>query len=116
MNRTKRYLLSTGSSTDKVEYYILDLFKVYLNIFPGDIPGDDQIGFDFIMTNTKKADLADDIRRRVEILISKLQKKVSNVKISLVEAALINETTVKIVVDVNQIRSEEILVDLYKNN
>lgn len=112
---SKKYLLSSGTSTDKVEYYILDLFKLYLSIYPGDIPGS-QIGFDFIMTDIKKADLADDIRRRIDILIGKLQDKVSNVKITLVEAALINETTVKIIVDVNHIRSEEILVDLYKNN
>lgn len=111
-----KYLLSTGITTDRVEYYIIDLLKLYLSVYPGDIPNADYIGFDFIITDTKKADLASDIRRRVDVLISKIQEKVSGVTVSLAELALINETTVKIIIDVNQVRSDEILVDLYKNN
>lgn len=110
-----KYLLSTGITTDRVEYYIIDLFKLYLSVYPGDIPNAD-IGFDFIITDTKKADLVSDIRHRVDTLISKIQDKVSGVSMSLVELALVNETTLKIIIDVNQIKSDEILVDLYKNN
>ena len=112
----QKYLLSTGISTDKVEYYIIDLFNLYLTVYPNDIPGSNSIGFDFIMTNTKKADLAIDVKNRLDQLIDKLQSRVSNVKITLVEAALINETTLKVIIDVNQVRSGDILVDLYKNN
>lgn len=111
-----KYLLSTGITTDRVEYYIIDLFKLYLSVYPGDIPNADYIGFDFIITDTKKADLVSDIRRRVDTLISKIQERVSGITISLAELALVNETTVKIIIDVNQIKSDEILVDLYKNN
>lgn len=111
-----KYLLSTGITTDRVEYYIIDLIKLYLSVYPGDIPNADYIGFDFIIADTKKADLASDIRSKVDTLISKIQDKVSGVSISLVELALVNETTVKIIIDVNQIKSDEILVDLYKNN
>ena len=111
-----KYILSTGITTDMVEYYIIDLFKLYLSVYPGDIPNAEYIGFDFIITDTKKADLANDIKRRVDVLISKIQERVSGVTISLVELALVNETTVKIIIDVNQVKSDEILVDLYKNN
>ena len=50
----KKYLLSTGLITDKVEIYVLDLFKLHLSVYPKDIPGINNIGFDFIITNTKK--------------------------------------------------------------
>ena len=44
----KRYLLSTGASTTEIEKYVLDLFKLYIQIYPGDIPGSN-IGFNFIL-------------------------------------------------------------------
>lgn len=69
------YLLSTGQITNQVEYYIIDLFKLYLNIWPKDIPGASKIGFNFIFTNTKKKDLASEITGRVEQLITKIKEK-----------------------------------------
>ena len=111
----KKYLLSTGLLTDQVEYYIIDLFKLHLSVYPKDIPGADWIGFDFIMTDTKK----DEIRRvatdRLNKLVSKIQKNFNDVSIRLSEPALIDETTLKVILDVNQIQSEEILIDLYNN-
>ena len=43
----RKYLLSTGTATDRLEYYVLDLFRLYLKIYPGDIPGASGLGFDF---------------------------------------------------------------------
>lgn len=112
-----KYLLSTGVITDQIEYYIIDLFKVYLAVYPGDIPNASHIGFDFIITDTKKADLLSDIKSKINSLLSKIQNKVSKeISISVAEAVLIDETTVKLVINVNQVKSDEILVDLYKNN
>ena len=51
------YLLSTGQITNQVEYYIIDLFKLYLNIWPKDIPGASKIGFNFIFTNKNKREI-----------------------------------------------------------
>ena len=42
-----KYLLSTGESTTRIERYILDLFKLNLQIYPGDIPGS-KLGFEFL--------------------------------------------------------------------
>lgn len=111
------YLLSTGQNTDKVEYYIIDLFKLYLNIWPGDIPGADQIGFDFIFNNIKKKDILNEIKSRINILITKIKNKFSQtLNISIVSLELLDETKVKLVISVNQIQSDEILVDINENN
>ena len=61
-----KYLLSTGKSTTQVEKYILDLFKLNLKIWPGDIPGLPKVGFDFILTDTKKDEVVDEVRYRVD--------------------------------------------------
>ena len=110
-----KYLLSTGITTDKVEYYIIDLFKVYFSIYPGDIPGAPSIGFDFLITNTKKSELVDELSIRLSELLGKFANKFPGVSIVAQEVALINETTLKVILEVNQVRSEEILIDLFEN-
>lgn len=115
MKKNQKYLLSTGLLTDRVEYYIIDLFKLYLSIYPGDIPGFPSLGFDFIITNTMKDELKTEIRKRLEDLIKKIKNTVSaDIKIS--EAYLVSEDVLKLIIEVNDVKSEEILVDLYKNN
>lgn len=116
MKKKQKYLLSTGLVTDKVEYYIIDLFKLYLSIYPGDIPGFSSLGFDFIITNTMKDELKFEIRKRLEDLIKKIKNSVSSVDIKISEAYLISEDVLKLIIEVNDIKSDEILIDLYKNN
>ena len=106
-----KYLLSTGLVTDKIENYILDLFKLHLSIYPKDIPGANNIGFDFIITNTKKDELVSEVNNRVRELINKFKKKFSNVNIMLESSALIDETKLKLVISVNEV-SDTISVDL----
>lgn len=107
------YLLSTGQITNQVEYYIIDLFKLYLNIWPKDIPGASKIGFNFIFTNTKKKDLASEITGRVEQLITKIKEKFTKtLDIKIVSLDLIDKTKVKLVISVNQVESDDILVDI----
>lgn len=107
------YLLSTGQITNQVEYYIIDLFKVHLNIWPKDIPGAPKIGFNFIFTDTKKKNLASEIRSRIDSLISKIKDKFTKtLDIKIVSLDLIDETKVKLVISVNQVESDDILVDI----
>lgn len=112
-----RYLLSTGESTNLPEYYIIDLFKLYLKIYPDDIPGASQVGFNFIFTNIKKNQILNEIRGRIDSLISKIKSKFSsNPNIEIVSLELIDETRVKLVISVNQVQSEEIEVDISDSN
>lgn len=112
-----RYLLSTGQSTNLPEYYIIDLFRLYLKIYPNDIPGASQVGFDFIFTNVKKNEIVNEIRGRIDSLISKIKSKFpSNPNIQVVSLDLIDETRIKLVISVNQIQSEEIEVDISDTN
>lgn len=75
---SKRYLLSTGKVTGKVEYYILDLFRLYLSVYPGDIPGKSSIGFDFTITDALKTELADKVKDKVESLVRKISNQFSS--------------------------------------
>ena len=109
-----KYLLSTGQSTNLIEYYIIDLFNLYLKIYPNDIPGAPNIGFNFIFTDVKKSDIISEIRSRVDSLISKIGEKFTstNLSIKLISLDLIDETKVKLKVRVNQIESNEITVNI----
>lgn len=108
-----KYLLSTGQSTNKVEYYIIDLFKLYLSIWPNDIPHAGNIGFDFILTDVKKDELVREIRSRVERLVNKIKTKFTKtLSINIESIEIIDETKVKLIINVNQVKSDDILVDI----
>lgn len=110
----KKYLLSTGGSTMKIEKYILDLFRLYLNIYPGDIPGS-SIGFDFTLTDTKKDELIDAVRSRISSLISVIQNKVGGsnkgISISLGSVQVLSEERAVIEINVND-NIEEFSVEI----
>ena len=98
-----KYLLSTGKTTEKIERYILDLFKLNLLIFPGDIPGDKGIGFDFILTDTKKDELESVVNSRVSSLVNKINNQFkSGVSINLEKIEILDETHIRVSVSVNQ--------------
>lgn len=107
----KKYLLSTGLVTNKIEYYILDLFKLHLSIYPKDIPGAEDIGFNFIITNTKKDELYSEVNMRIQELINIFKKKFTGINIQLENSALIDETKLKLVISVNEV-SDTISIDL----
>ncbi len=112
----KKYLLSTGESTTKIEKYILDLFRLHINIWPNDIPGRSDIGFNFILTDTKKDELVSEIRSRVRELVEKIEKKfnsIRNISIEVKEIDLIDEERARVVIEVNDY-GEEIEVNLYE--
>lgn len=101
----KKYLLSTGDSTIKIEKYILDLFKLYIQVYPGDIPGSN-IGFDFILTDTKKDELSGAVQSRVSSLVTTIQNKLSetynkSIRIEVKSIEILSEERAKIEIDVN---------------
>lgn len=108
---TKKYLLSTGSTTTKIERYILDVFKLNLQVYPGDIPGSD-VGFNFILTNTKKDELLGDIRNRVSGLVDKVQKQFEKIDIQVTSIDLIDEERVRVIITVNDY-SDSLDINLY---
>lgn len=109
-----KYLLSTGKSTTQVEKYILDLFKLNLKIWPGDIPGLPKVGFDFILTDTKKDEVVDEVRYRVRTLVDRLKERFSDQKIDIEVSSidLIDSERVSVVINVGDY-SDEATVNLY---
>jgi hypothetical protein len=109
-----KYLLSNNTVTSKVEYYVIDLFKLYLSVYPGDIPGASGIGFDFNLRGTFKANLASEVESRVSSLVSTFQNRFNgSLSFRLEECALVDETRVRIVVSCGRVRSDDIVINLY---
>lgn len=107
-----RYLLSSGESTSKLEYYIIDLFKINLNVWPNDIPHTSDIGFDFILTGVTKDNLTNEVKSRINSLIRKIQKKFETVTIAIETLDIIDEETIKLVISVNKEVSDEMTVNI----
>lgn len=110
-----RYLLSTGETTTKAEEYIIDLFRLYLGVYPGDIPHYKKLGFDFLLTDATKDGLKSYVKSKVDLLIGKIQDILPNkkYKISVNTLEVIDEETVRLVIDVDNVTSEDIFINLY---
>ena len=108
-----QYLLSTGEITTRLEYYIIDLFKLNLQVYPDDIPWS-VIGFDFVMTDTAKPDVPEEINLRVTKLLDRFSKRFSGVSISLESIEILDETIARVVFNVNKERGE-VEINLYDN-
>ena len=113
---SKKYLLSTGRVTGMVEYYILDLFRLYLSVYPGDIPGKSSLGFDFTITDVLKSELADTVKNKVDSLVQKIQDQFSSgLEITLESCEVLDEKYARIVVSCNGVRGEDIVISLYND-
>ena len=110
-----RYLLSTGNTTTKVEEYVLDLFKIYLNVYPGDIPHKKDFGFEFNLLGVTKSNLPTELKIRIESLINKIQTSITNKKLNITidTLDLIDEENVKLILNINGDLSESIYFNLY---
>lgn len=95
-----KYLLTTGEYTSRTERYILDLFKLYFEVEPSEIPNS-SIGFNKTLTNVNKEDLKEEVSDRLRRLISRFQDKFTSVKITLDDLEMIDESTFKIKVSAN---------------
>ncbi len=110
----RKYLLTSGRGTDRIEEYVVDLFRLYLKVYPGDIPGASGLGFDFNLGDTRKADIPYEVSTRVNQLVRVIQDRfIGGVTISLDSVDIIDETLAKIVVTVNRDVTEEISFNLY---
>lgn len=107
----QRYLLSSGDITEKLELYILDLFKLNMQIYPEDIPWS-AIGFDFILTDTPKSDVPAEVEYRVRMLLNRFSERFSGVDISLESIEILDETRARVIFNVNVERSE-VEINLY---
>lgn len=110
-----KYLLSTGETTTKIEYYILDLFKLNLQIYPSDIPGAPGIGFDFIFNDIKKDEVVGEVQSRLSALTSKIKNSVTTLtnkyEISIDSIEILDETRIRVTITVNEI-SDTITVEI----
>lgn len=107
-----KYLLSTGLTTTKPEEYVLDLLDLYLKVNPGDIPGLDNFGFNFTFINVMKDDLESELIYRFNSLIDLIKTRV-RVPLSLESMTLIDETRVKLVLQIDGRLAEDYYIDLY---
>lgn len=101
-----KYLLSTGRSTNSTPEYIADLFRLHLEIYPREIPGLPGMGFDFLLTDTTKDNLLEEVRTRVRDLVAKFQQKFSGINFSVDSITLLTEAKVKIVITINGLTQE----------
>lgn len=109
-----KYLLSTGETTEKTEYYILDLFRISLSVYPEDIIGAPGIGFNFLFNDIKKDEIVSEIKSRVSQLAQGIRNKFSSSKynIEVSEIEILDESRVRITIDVNE-ESDTITLDVY---
>lgn len=110
----KKYLLSTGSCTDKIEYYIIDLIRLNFIILPDDIPGETGIGFDYLLINEKKDEIVSSIKSKLKVLINKIKNRLGDkYDITIQSIDLINGTEgrLKLIINVNEV-SEELTVSV----
>ena len=111
-----KYLLSTGESTTKYDLYLIDMFRLYLSIYPGDIPGSD-IGFDFILSDIKKDELLDEINSRLETVLKQFNNNsLLNVNpLSIDQVYMISDDTVEIVVYSSSGATDTITINIDNN-
>ena len=109
-----KYLLSTGLTTTRIEEYVMDLLDLYIKINPGDIPGLRDFGFNFTFTNVMKDELKPEISYRLTSLIDTIKRRVPGVPISIESIVFIDETRVRLILQVDGKLAEEYYIDLYK--
>ena len=96
----------------------MDLFRLYLCVYPGDVPGAPSFGFNFSLGNTFKADLRDAVLSKVNELITIISSRFNEkeVNISLNSLEIIDEELAKLVVNVNSLQSDDIVIKLYNDS
>jgi hypothetical protein len=111
----KKYLLSTGVVTNSVSKYVIDLIKLNLMTYPGDLPGVN-VGFDFLITDTLINDLPSVVKQKAESLISRIKNNFgSGITIELSSVEIIDAEKVKMTISVNQ-TSETIEINIQNNS
>ena len=103
-----KYMLSSGRGTTRIEEYLIDLFKLHLKIYPGDIPGALEYGFDFNLQGVYQNELPAELKQRIGSLIQKINSRFSNgyVKMTVESLELISETKARLVVSAGDLRDD----------
>lgn len=108
-----KYILSNGKSTTKVEEYMIDLFRLYLTIYPGDIPCVPDYGFDFDLVGVFKQDLPQELKSRVIKLVEKVNSRFSSgISLSVRSLEILDETRARLEIMAGEI-SETIDLNIY---
>ncbi len=109
-----KYLLSGGRGTTRIEEYLIDLFKIYLKIYPGDVPGAPDFGFDFNLQGVYQDELPAELESRVTRLVQKVNSRFSGSKISLrIESLeIISETKARLKISAGTL-VDDIEVNIY---
>jgi hypothetical protein len=106
------YVLSTGEITTKVERYVVDLIRMAMCVYPGDVPGR-SFGFDFILGDVKKDQLRQAIIDKATDLIGMVRKFCpSNIGISLTKVQLISYSLARITISVENYGETELDIKL----
>ncbi len=99
-----KYLLSTGDITVNPDLYLIDRFKLHLGIWPGDIPGKSNIGFDFILSGINKDKILDTLTDRLKELARKFDSS-----ISIDQVVMIDYKTAEVVISAGSVSSSTII-------
>lgn len=107
-NTKMKYILSTGRGTTRVEEYLIDLFKLHLKIYPGDIPGALDYGFDFNLQGIYQNELPAELSRRIGSLVQKINSRFSSdyIQMSIESLELISETRARVVIAAGNLRDD----------
>lgn len=108
-----KYLKSDGNITNKIDDYIVDLFKLYFTVHPNDIPGTN-IGFNFIMNGVQKINIESEVTSRLSNLIKNMQEKFNGISMSIKSVEIIDYETARIEINVEKIE-DTIEVRLYQD-
>lgn len=109
-----KYLLSGGRGTTKIEEYLIDLFKIYLKIYPGDVPGAPDYGFDFNLQGIYQDELPAELESRVTRLVQKVNSRFPNstMKLEVESLEIISPTKARLKISAGTL-VDDIEVNIY---
>lgn len=112
-----KYLLSTGKITTRIEYYILDLFRLNLTVLPKDPPIDSSvIGFNYSMSGLTKDQIETEVKSRINSLVSKIRDRFPEIDIQTTYLSIIDESRVDLTITVNGKISKDFNINIYQQN
>ena len=93
-----KYILSGGRGTTRIEEYLIDLFKLHLSIYPGDIPGSLEYGFDFNLQGVFQDELPAELESRISRLVQKVNSRFfgSTMKLEVESLEIISPTKARL--------------------
>ena len=104
---TMKYLLSSGRGTVRIEEYLIDLFKLHLKIYPGDIPGALEYGFNFNLQGIYQDELPAELKSRLGSLVQKINSRFkSGISLTIESLEIISETKARLIIAAGTLRDD----------